>query len=72
MVALEQSGDSPWSQIVAASDLNMLVSTGGRERSAPEYQRLLAAAGFELTRVVPTATPWSIVEGVHWHDTNKL
>jgi hypothetical protein len=46
------------------SDLNMLVSAGGEERTEAEYARLLAAAGFRLTRVVPTASDVSIVEAV--------
>jgi SAM-dependent methyltransferase len=45
-------------------DLQMLVMTGGRERTAAEYRALLAAAGFELTRVIPTKSPVSIVEAV--------
>lgn len=38
--------------------------TGGLERTAAEYQRLFAAHGFGLTRVVPTADSVSVVEGV--------
>lgn len=34
------------------SDINMLVVTGGKERSAAEWRKLLNAAGFELRRVV--------------------
>jgi SAM-dependent methyltransferase len=64
MVLPVQVGQSPWSQIVTGSDLNMLVNTGGRERSEAEFQRLFEAAGFELTRIVPTNTPWSVVEAV--------
>jgi hypothetical protein len=45
-------------------DLNMLVMTGGRERTSEEYRNLLAKAGFRVTRVVPTASPMSIVEAV--------
>lgn len=45
-------------------DLEMLVCFGGRERTAAEYQTLLAAAGFRLTRIVPTHTPSSIIEAV--------
>jgi hypothetical protein len=37
--------------------------TGGKERTASEFDQLLAAAGFRLLRVVPTGTPTSIVEG---------
>jgi hypothetical protein len=43
-------------------DVVMLVATGGRERTAPEYGELLAKAGFEMTRVVPTPSPVSVVE----------
>jgi SAM-dependent methyltransferase len=44
-------------------DLEMLV-IGGRERTEPEYRQLLADAGLELTRVVPSAGPYSLVEAV--------
>ena len=43
-------------------DLNMLVMTGGKERTEKEFRELLAAAGFKLLRVIPTALPTSIVE----------
>jgi hypothetical protein len=45
-------------------DLAMLTTTGGRERTAQEYGTLFAATGFELKRVVPTMSPFSIVEAV--------
>jgi hypothetical protein len=45
-------------------DLEMLVSPGGVERTAREYSELLAAAGLRLTRIVPTKSPFSIIEGV--------
>jgi hypothetical protein len=45
-------------------DLEMLVTVGGRERTASEYANLLSQARFRLTRVVPTAGPMSIVEAV--------
>ena len=45
-------------------DLEMLVSPGGVERTAAEYGTLLGAAGLRLTRIVPTASPYSIVESV--------
>ena len=43
-------------------DLEMLVQATGRERTATEYRYLLEQAGFEMTRVVPTAGPFSLVE----------
>ena len=45
-------------------DLEMLTSPGGAERTASEYRELLAAAGFRLTRIVPTRSPFSIIEAV--------
>lgn len=45
-------------------DLEMLVMTdGGRERSESEYAALYEAAGFQLTRVVTTDSPWCVIEG---------
>jgi len=44
-------------------DINMLIMTEGRERTENEYQALFNAAGFILTRVVPTHSSLSIVEG---------
>ena len=43
-------------------DLNMLVMTGGKERTEKEFQELLAAAGFRLLRVIPTNLPTAILE----------
>jgi len=43
-------------------DLNMLVMTGGKERTAKEFDQLLGAAGFKLLRVIPTDLPTAIVE----------
>lgn len=45
-------------------DINMLVMTGGCERTETEYADLFAQAGFKLTRIVPTAGPTSIIEAV--------
>ena len=46
-------------------DINMLVvSPGGRERTQAEYEQLFQAAGFKLTRIVPTASDVSVIEGI--------
>lgn len=45
-------------------DLEMFVYPGGRERTEEEFRRLFAAAGWRLTRVVPTKAPLWLVEGV--------
>jgi hypothetical protein len=44
-------------------DLNMLVMNGGRERTRAEFQDLFDAAGLRMTRVIPTLSPLSVVEG---------
>lgn len=43
-------------------DLLMLVMNGGRERTSGDFGRLLAAAGFRLGAVTPTASPLSVIE----------
>ncbi len=45
-------------------DLEMLVSAGGRERTAVEYSKLLSDSGFRMTRVIPTRSPVSVIEAV--------
>jgi SAM-dependent methyltransferase len=47
----------------AANDVNMLVATGGRQRSEEEFRSLYRAAGFELTKIVPTAARLALIEG---------
>lgn len=47
------------------ADLEMLiVAPGGRERTDDEYRSLYARAGFKLTRIVPTTSTVSIIEGI--------
>ncbi len=45
-------------------DINMLVLTGGRERTPDEFAKLFADCGWQLARVIPTSSPYSIVEAV--------
>jgi hypothetical protein len=42
----------------------MLVGPGGQERTEAEYRALYTAAGFELTRVMPTPSRMSLIVGV--------
>jgi len=42
--------------------LEMLVAAGGQERTRRQYAALLSQAGFRLQRVIPTASPMSIIE----------
>ncbi|WP_426755845.1 methyltransferase [Myxococcus sp. Y35] len=45
-------------------DLHLLMTTGGRERSVDEYERLLNAAGFTLQAIRPLAALPTILVGV--------
>ena len=45
-------------------DLEMLTSPGGLERTADEYARLFEQSGFRLNRILPTMSPFSVIEGV--------
>ena len=55
-------GDTPFFGKIL--DLEMMVTPGGRERTADEFRALLSSAGLELTRIVPTESPSSIIEAV--------
>jgi SAM-dependent methyltransferase len=60
----ERLEPSPAHQAIARSDLNMLVGPGGRERTRAEFQALLASAGLSVSRVIPTASGFAIIEAV--------
>jgi hypothetical protein len=51
-------------------DLHMLALLRGRERTAAEFADLLAAGGFGLTRVLPTAAGVSVLEA-HRDDVSR-
>jgi ubiquinone/menaquinone biosynthesis C-methylase UbiE len=57
------SGNNPF--LAKFMDLNMMVMTGGRERTEQEYRSLFEAGGFNLTRVLPTHAEglMNIIEG---------
>jgi hypothetical protein len=50
--------------LVLECDVQMLVATGGKERTETEYCALLGAAGFELTQIIPVQTPYNLLEAV--------
>ncbi len=60
MVLPEDNSPSP----ARSLDIAMLALTGGRERTVAQYRELLASAGFKLQRVVPTPSPFSVLEAV--------
>jgi hypothetical protein len=46
------------------TDVEMLLMTsGGKERTKDEFAQLFTAAGFQLTKIVPTSCPLSVIEG---------
>jgi len=45
-------------------DLNMLVMTGGRERTEAEFRALLDASGYKLTKIISTMAPQSVIEAI--------
>jgi ubiquinone/menaquinone biosynthesis C-methylase UbiE len=45
-------------------DLLMMTVTGGVERSAAEFSKLLASADFEVRRIVATSTHQSLIEAI--------
>ena len=57
-----QAGNEP--DPAKFSDLNMLVMLGGQERTADDFERLYAEAGFRLTDIIRTGSPMAIIEGV--------
>ena len=43
-------------------DINMLVITGGRERTEAEYRALLERGGLRITRIIPAHPLASVIE----------
>ncbi len=52
--------------MMVMSDLNMLVCTGGKERTEAEFRTLLSAGGFDLRSITPATGPtnFSVLEAV--------
>jgi len=58
----DRPGSSAYDAMMASTDLNMLIMTGGKERTEAEFRTLLTAAGLAVTRIVPTMAMLSIIE----------
>jgi hypothetical protein len=57
--------DDPAPSPAKMLDIEMLVMTvGGKERTAQEFEALFASSGFRLGRIVPTSRPISVIEGL--------
>jgi hypothetical protein len=46
------------------SDLNMLVATGGTERTREEFAALFDASGYRLVEITPSSSTMCVIEGV--------
>lgn len=44
------------------NDINMLVTTGGKERTEEEFASLLERSGFKLSRVIHNSFVFAIIE----------
>lgn len=62
--APERGASNPSQREVLRSDLQMMVATGGIERTEREYDELFAAAGLARRRTIPTASAFSVLEVV--------
>lgn len=58
-----ENGTNRWNQ-GHLTDLQMLLTLSGRERTRDEFASLLGAAGFSIARVLPVAAAESIVEAL--------
>jgi hypothetical protein len=50
-------------QIMSFFYLQMLAMLPGQERTAGEYKALFNQAGIELVKIIPTDSPYCILEG---------
>ena len=55
------AGNEP--SVAKLLDLEMLVMTGGRERTEAEFNYLFESSGFRLSRIIPTKENICIIEG---------
>jgi hypothetical protein len=51
-------------QLCQDIEFEMLVITGGRERTEAEYRHLFKLSGFKLSRIIPTKGEVCIIEGI--------
>jgi hypothetical protein len=56
-------GAAPWTQTVVDIEM-MTMTSSGLERTAEEFRILFSGAGFKVTKIIPTRSGLSIVEGI--------
>jgi hypothetical protein len=62
MEMLIPPGNEP--SVAKLLDLEMLVTTGGRERTEAEFKNLFESSGFRMSRIIPTKNNVAIIEGI--------
>ncbi len=64
VVLPDRLGETPEHRRMVWADLNMLVATGGRERTRSQYDALFATADLRISSIAPTRTPtaMSVIE----------
>lgn len=67
-IAAESPAVTPGDQNIARSDLNMLLALGGKERTQGEFDTLLSAHGFSLTKITPVGMNRSLIEAIPCRD----
>jgi O-methyltransferase len=63
-VITPDTANSPFNTFNKYWDLIMMAVASGRERTQAELHNIYAASGLKLTRIIPTGTPLSIIEGI--------
>ncbi len=61
-VVPERASASLADTVAVAFDLHMLLLTGGCERTQRQHRSLLRAAGFDVTRILPTSSALHLIE----------
>ncbi|HSR50306.1 MAG TPA: methyltransferase [Acidobacteriota bacterium] len=64
VIVPNQAGTSDLDRAIVGTDLNMLVNTGGQERTESELRDLLGQAGMKVERIIATPSALSIIEAV--------
>jgi O-methyltransferase domain/Dimerisation domain len=64
VVVSERLTGSPLEAMCVGTDLNMLVNSGGRERTEAEFRMIIERAGLRVTRVITTLAALSVIEAV--------